>query len=560
VNSDYSIGIDLGTTNSLCAVWEHGTAAPKIFPITQPYDDLSQGGFKRDSVLPSSVAILPDGVFVGFAAKQYGRMGRGTVINSVKRHMGTHWSREVQGRTWTPEAISGCILKAIRCELDLNFLKQPRQVVITVPASFGTEARRATLLAARLAGFDPKTTRLFDEPAAALINQLQSEREISLNPRTQRLMLIDIGGGTLDVSYIQLSREGDELVADIQGRSRYNELAGDDFDLNIAGLLLSRYEDEFPRIVDDATRDARRILFYEMLLRAEEVKKRLSQAAAGRPRSEFSRISESVVLNYTPDNRRWSTTLNLDDLASELKPFFPFSADEDERRQDYSFFKPIQQCLDSVALVTGQRFSGHEVDEVYLAGGSSLLPMVSSAVQRILSQKPKVVANPMDAIALGAAWYAGILQGYLNERLSVQERLFDGLFLQIEAGNFVQLLSSQEKVPLAKRRLEHVLTLTQHDRRIEVALFMGTGLDDPHMVPLARRRVDFGTLLPPGHPIHLTVCVTENRQVEFEFSSEFHGRVLQGQIEVSACLGWEREDALGLALPEVNLPLAGGGV
>ena len=140
MSPDYCIGIDLGTTNSLCAVWEQGTAEPRILPITQPYDDLSLSGFRREALLPSSIAFLPDGVFVGFAAKQVGRLGHGTVVNSIKRHMGTHWTQQVGGRTWTPEAVSGCILKAIRRELDMTFPGPPRQAVVTVPASL---ARRS---------------------------------------------------------------------------------------------------------------------------------------------------------------------------------------------------------------------------------------------------------------------------------------------------------------------------------------------------------------------------------------------------------------------------------
>jgi hypothetical protein len=168
------------------------------------------------------------------------------------------------------------------------------------------------------------------------------------------------------------------------------------------------------------------------------------------------------------------------------------------------------------------------------------------------------VANPMQAIALGAAWYAGMLRGYTGHPITVRERLFDGLFLQTEAGRFVQLLGAQEEVPLVERPLEQALTLTQHDRRIEVALFMGSGLEDSNMVPLARRRVDFGTLLPPGHPIHMTVRVSHNRQVEFAFTTDFHGQAFRGQLEVSASLGWAQEGALELALPDINRPAAGG--
>jgi hypothetical protein len=657
MKDDYCLGIDLGTTNSLCAVWQQGEEQPRIVPITQPYSDLAIRGYRREETLSSAVAILPEGVFVGFAAKQLGRLGRGTVITSIKRHMGSHWSRNIAGRTWTPETVSGCILKAILREVQTTFQAPPRQVVITVPASFGTEARRATLKAAQLAGFSPRTTRLFDEPTAALLPQfLQDLGSTPSQPTTtseestpateekadrqgrgaspplkpQHLMMIDIGGGTLDVSLLELRHEDGVLVADIQGRSRYNELAGDDFDLQIAGLLLARYEHHHvarslsqagpgktsndsahrtrsghPYSVRDERREVRRNLYYELLLRAEEVKMRLARRANGRSRAQYPAIVEQVVLSLTPDRKPWRTSLSLADLAECLHKFFPYSADEEDRRQDFSFFRPIQQCLDSVHEVTGRRLVFEEVDQVYLAGGSALLPMVPVAVQMVMKQKPQVVANPLQAVALGAAWYAGMLAGYqvpgslvdqfsrhaespkgrksradsreperehpsgsglstLASQLStardslslrVRERLFDGLYLETEAG-FVPLLSPREEVPVQERILDGVLSTSRHDRRIEVALYMGSGPGDVNMVPLARRRVDFGTLLPEGHPIRLAIRVSENRQAEFAFTTELDGQLLQGRVEVSAALGWEGEDDPGDELPEINRPLA----
>lgn len=557
MSDNYCIGIDLGTTNTLCAVWRYGEPSPRILPITQPYDDLQANGFQRNEILPSAVAVLPEGIYVGFAARQLARLGQGYVVTSIKRYMGSHWSRKLGGTDWTPERISACILKAVQRELQMTFNGLPRQVIITVPASFGTEARRATLRAAWLAGFDPRVTRLFDEPAAALLFQWQRDLELSSIQVSRRIMMIDVGGGTTDVSLLELRKEGDTVIADIQGRSRYTELAGDDFDLNIAGLLLARFEAERGISVEHETVDARRKLYYELLLRAEEAKQRLALAGANARREKFMQVKDCIIISRTPDQVTWRTELSLQDMAIALQEFFPFSEDENARREEFSFFKPIQQCLDSAEQITGSRLVPDDIDIVYLAGGSSLLPMLSSAVRRILFQRPRIVDNPMQAVTLGAAWYAGVLEGYVNRQLLVRERLFDGLFLQTKQDGFVQILSPREIVPLSERDLDNVLATSQHDRRVEVSLFMGSVQDDADLVPLARRRVDFGTLLPEGQPICLTVSVSKNRQVELAFSTERDGKSIQGCVEVSAALGWEDESAWKSELPEVNQPLGG---
>src|SRR5262249_45345981 len=149
----------------------------------------------------------------------------------------------------TPEQISGCILRAVRNGAAVPAGTEPEKVVITVPAGFGTEQRRATLQAARLAGFDPARVHLFDEPVAALLHQ--SRLSGTAWPEKKRLLILDIGGGTLDVSCVTVQGQGGALTMDILGRSRFNELAGDDFDLNLAGLLLDRYCRQRHIVFDD---------------------------------------------------------------------------------------------------------------------------------------------------------------------------------------------------------------------------------------------------------------------------------------------------------------------
>jgi molecular chaperone DnaK len=557
MSTPYYAGIDLGTTNTLCAVWRPGDAQPEVLKIDQPWHGGSREGFARHELLPSAVAVLPDGdVLVGRHARELGRLSQGEVYTSIKRHMGRHWLKHYAGQTWTPERVSGCVLAAVRQQLDVSFRGDPpRQVVITVPASFGTEARRATLRAAALAGFEPRTTRLFDEPAAALFYQVQQAPPPLDGLR--RLVMIDIGGGTLDVSVLELSRDGPGLVADIVGRSRFNELAGDDFDLCIAGLLLARYEAERGSL--NRLRDRVRAHVYNDLLNAaEKAKVELAARAGPRPDpADFERLTAPVVVNHTPDGVSWRNRLSLGDLYHALHGFFPYAAAAEDRREDYSFFRPIEQARKSVADVTGRELGPGDVHEVYLAGGSAQLPMMAAAVQTILGADPVLVDPPMKAVALGAAWYAAFLAGEGGRAIALRERLFDGVYLQRAGGEFLELLSPRERVPppgeQVWREVPQALQTDHEARVVELPLFLGNGPKDEDLTPLTRRRVDFEVPQPQGQPVHLAVRVDENRLVALRCTTRGRdGQTRRGRVEVSVGLGWEGEGDRPAALPGVN--------
>lgn len=554
---DYCLGIDLGTTNTVCAVWNAGDPRPAVVPIDQPYDDFTLAAFKKDALLPSAVTIRPDGVFVGHAARHHRRAD--DTVWSVKRQMGRHWCRQIAGTTWTPERISACILRAVRDEIATAHDREPARVVITVPASFGTEQRRATLAAAQLAGFPLGSLRLFDEPTAALLSELCRDGSDLAREEGRTSMVVDIGGGTLDVSFVELKVAGGRLVADVQGRSRYNELAGDDFDLAVAGLLLGRFQQDTGIGLDTQQRADRAHLCLQLLLRAEEVKRRLSLVLDARvPVAEWGTVKEPLTIpRPLPSIDRWDTEVSGRDLLDALVRFFPHASEMAVRRRDYSFFRPITECLESVKIMTGRTFLPHEVGEVWLTGGSARLPIVPVAVRAVTHERPRVVSDPMDAVALGAAWYAGILEGWSGARFAVQDRLFDGIFLQPSAGAFKELVSPREAVPMPRRRVEEALTMSAHDRRIDVNLFTGLDATDDQMAPLARRRVDFGRLLPKGTRITIDVAITDDRRADFAFTAVVDGAPVRGAVQISTAADWEVESGEAWTLPPVNPRLGG---
>lgn len=559
--SDYCVGIDLGTTNTVCAVWRRGEASPSILSIRQPWDGFTAAGFRAEELLASALTVRDERIFVGFAARQLGRAGSPATFTSIKRHMGRHFVKHVGGVEWTPERVSGCILAVVRKQLEAQHRALPRRVVITVPASFGTEARRATLRAARWAGFDVKTVHLFDEPAAALLAQLQAGPP----PRheRERHIIIDIGGGTLDVSLVDLSYEGGRTVADIVGRSRYNELAGDDFDLVLAGLLLQRYEQDTGQAMEDLRRHPGWTdLCVDLLLRAGEAKEEISRAITRNKLrwKQYDTVKQPVILTHTPDGRPWKTEINGKEMSLALRRFFTIHPDEQSRRDEHTFLKPIQECLTSAARVTGSDVDPKEIDHVWLAGGSALLPILGDTTYRFFDRQPRIVSRPLYDIAMGAAWRAGQMERYRSRPLELRERMFDGIYLETADGRFMELVGPWEEIPFRSRlHPDRPKTPPRFGQSMDVKLCTGLGPQDPLLTPLARRRVEFDRPVPANTPISVKVAVTQDREVDFTFEVTVDHRPLSGRVEVSAGTRMVEDRARLPPLDEINVPVDAGG-
>ncbi len=556
MSSEYCAGIDLGTTNTVCAVWPRDDQ-PHLLPLRQP-ERLKSGrnsqvpaAFVEHEDLPSVVYFAANGsTIVGRAAKAKMLAGDRNCYGSFKRQMGRRWARDARGVRWTPESMSACVLRAVRDELIRQLDGPPSTTVITVPASFGTEARAATI-----AGFDPSSIQLFDEPSAALLSEVAPNSHPASEPKRKRCMVVDIGGGTLDVSIVDVLRSNGSVVFDLVGQSRRCDLAGDDFDLNIAGLLLDRYEDEHGETFEAMKPRQGRLVAWSLMHHAEHVKKRLSTALKGRSHTEWGRVKEVVNLKV---GRGWRTEVSGVDLAAALMQYFPLGDSREARSADFSFFRPIEECLASASRICGGKVTAQSIDEAWLAGGSAYLPMVQLAVHRLLLKEPGLITRPMAAIAIGAALRAGGLAGY-GLQAEVKERLFDSIYLQRGGSDgFLKILDERDQVPGAKNRFENALLMPSNDRRVALNLF--SGLPAPwaedgaaprvRYQPIARRTLDFDRLLERGLPMTVTASVTSNREVVVSLEVEYDGAVHTGTaaVELMATDGRQLP-----ALPPVNL-------
>ena len=352
-----TIGIDLGTTNSCAATVEGGR--PAIVPNAE-----------GERTTPSVVAFSKDGErLVGAIASRQAAVNPDRTISSVKRRMGSDWRASIDGKAFTPQELSAMILRKLRRDAEAFLGQDVTQAVITVPAYFDDAQRQATKDAGKIAGLD--VLRIINEPtAAALAYGLE-------NGTPQKVMVYDLGGGTFDVSIIEI---GDGVI-EVLATSGDNHLGGDDFDERVANYLLDAFQREHGE-------DLRRNPMAVQRVReaAEQAKKELS-----------SLDSAHVNLPFLAQNA--GGPLHLDATVTRAA-FDDMTRDLVERTT-----APVQTALNDAGIAAS------ELGCVLLVGGSTRVPAVQAHVRKLTGQEPSASINPDECVATGAAIQAATLAG-----------------------------------------------------------------------------------------------------------------------------------------------------
>ena len=351
------IGIDLGTTNSCAAVIEGGK--PVVIPNAE-----------GQRTTPSVVAFTKAGErLVGDAAKRQAVTNAPRTVSSVKRLMGSDARIPIDGKSYAPQQISALILQKLKADAEAYLGEPVTEAVITVPAYFNAAQRQATKDAGRIAGLEVR--RIINEPtAAALAYGLD-------NGRAQTVMVYDLGGGTFDVSLIQI---GDGIVQ-VLATCGDNHLGGDDFDARIVGWLAENFQRETGA---DLTGD--RVAMQRLREEAEKAKKELSAATQAEINLPFLTAGPQGPLHL----QTTLTRAQLDELCADLV----------ERTA-----LPVRNALSDAHLTAS------DLDQVLLVGGSTRMPAVQAKVQRMVGLEPSRTLNPDECVALGAAVQAGRLGG-----------------------------------------------------------------------------------------------------------------------------------------------------
>jgi molecular chaperone DnaK len=413
-----AVGIDLGTTNSVVSVLEAGD------PVVIPNSEGSR-------TTPSVVAFSKGGeVLMGEVAKRQAITNPDRTIRSVKRHMGTSWSVEIDGKKYTAQEISARTLMKLKRDAEAYLGDTVTQAVITVPAYFDDAQRTATKEAGQIAGLE--VLRIINEPtAAALAYGLDKEGSTD-----QTILVFDLGGGTFDVSILEIG----DGVFEVKSTHGDTNLGGDDWDQHVIDWLVEQFKAAHGV---DLSKD--NMAIQRLKEAAEKAKIELSQVQSTQINLPF--------ITATPDG-----PLHLDEQLTRAK-FQDLTSDLLERCRS-----PFEQAIKDAGLTKDQ------IDHVILVGGSTRMPAVVDMVSSLTGKEPNKSVNPDEVVAIGAAVQAGVLKGEVKDVLLLDVTPLS-LGIETKGGVMTKLIERNTTIPT--RRTEVFTTAEDMQPSVEIHVLQG---------------------------------------------------------------------------------------
>lgn len=432
------IGIDLGTTNSAMAIMEEKN--PKIIPNAE-----------GDRTTPSVVAFTKDGErLVGVLAKRQAITNAENTVRSIKRHMGTDYKVKIQGKEYTPQEISAMILQKLKRDAENYLGEKITDAVITVPAYFTDAQRQATKDAGRIAGFNVR--RIINEPtAAALAYGLDKGKE-------QTVLIYDLGGGTFDVSLMDIG----DGVFEVLATNGNNRLGGDDFDKRVVEWMIKEFKKD--QGIDLSKDKAVLQRLYEA---AEKAKIELSSAKSTNINLPFITADHSGPKHLDMTLTRAQFENLIEDLVQKTIP-------------------PLEQAMKDAKL------KPEDVDKIILVGGSTRIPMVQKLLTDRFGNKIQKDVNPDEVVALGAAIQGAIISGDEGvDDIVLLDVTPLSLGIETLGGVFTKIIERNTTIPTSKSKI--FTTAADNQTSVEVHVLQGER-------PLAKDNVSLGRFQLVGIP------------------------------------------------------------